>query len=80
MRQTDKQESSESNQPFLLQLPLGKSLEKKGKVPGMSHAKEHIAAGSGPGLLELLVLAECEAPDRSWEKPFQLVREFRDQA
>lgn len=79
MRQTDKQEPSDNRQPFLLQLPLGMS-GKKGKVPGMGDTKEHIAAGSGPGLLGLLMLAEYQASDRTWQKPLQLVREFRDQA
>lgn len=80
MRQTDKQEPSDNRQPFLLQLPLGKSLEKKGRVPRMGDTKEHIAAGSSSGLLGLLMLAEVQAPDMTWQKPIQLVRVFRDQA
>lgn len=46
----------------------------------MGDTKEHIAAGSGPGFLRLLVLAEVQAPDMTWQNPIQLVREFRDQA
>lgn len=46
----------------------------------MGDTKEHIAAGSGPGLLGLLMLAEVQAPGMTWQKLIQLVREFRDQA
>lgn len=46
----------------------------------MGDSREHITAGSGPGLLGLLVLAEVQAPGMTWQKAVQLVREFRDQA
>lgn len=46
----------------------------------MGNTKEHITAGSGSGLLELLMLAEVQAPGRTWQELIQLVRAFRDQA